>query len=156
MQIVPINEENVHIAGRIYSASWKKSHRAVCTAEFVAKHTPQAQTEQLRREMEAGKEVFMLVDDEPVGIVAVGENLIEKLYVHPRKQNRGYGSRLLHYAMKKCPGAPTLWVLNTNSGAQRLYERNGFSETGKQKPLRNGIYIMEMRRDGFVAGRKAQ
>ena len=55
MEIVEVTEENVSQAGRIHSESWKESHRAFCSPEYVEKHTPQAQTDFLRREMESGK-----------------------------------------------------------------------------------------------------
>ena len=58
MQFVEVTEQNIADAGCIHSESWKESHRSFCSAEFVEKHTPIAQAEYLRREMNAGKSVF--------------------------------------------------------------------------------------------------
>ena len=126
MRFVEITEQNIVDAARIHSESWQGSHRGFCSAEFVEKHTPVAQAEYLRREMNAGKSIYMLIDEYPVGIVSVHGNLIENLYVLPLEQRKGYGSQLLHYAIQQCSGTPCLWILNNNEGAYRLYTKNGF------------------------------
>ena len=129
-RIVPVTRENVDAAAAVHSSSWQESHRAFCTPEFVARHTPRCQKEYLCVEMAAGKAVWMLeADGNAVGLVSVYESLIENLYVLPEKQNQGYGTKLLHFAITKCKDTPTLWILNNNDGARRLYERNGFALT---------------------------
>ena len=144
MQFVEVTEQNIADAGRIHSESWKESHRSFCSAEFVEKHTPIAQAEYLRREMDAGKSVYMLIDDYPVGIVSVHGGLIENLYVLPSEQRKGYGTQLLEFAIQKCQGTPKLWILNINEGAYRLYTKNGFNETGNRKQLNKNLYEMEL------------
>ena len=144
MQFVIVTKQNIADAGRIHSESWKESHRSFCSAEFVEKHTPTAQTEYLRREMDAGKCVYMLIDEYPVGIVSVNGSLIENLYVLPSEQRKGYGSKLLRYAIRQCTGIPCLWILNINEGAYRLYTRNGFKETGRRKQLSGQLAEIEL------------
>ena len=144
MRFVEVTELNIADAGRIHSESWKESHRNFCSAEFVDKHTPVAQAEHLRREMNAGKTIYMLIDNYPVGIVSVHGSLIENLYVLPSEQRKGYGSQLLHYAIQHCCGTPCLWILNNNEGAYRLYSKNGFKETGNRKQLNDSLYEMEL------------
>ena len=146
--IVTVTEENISLAGLVHSESWKESHKGFCSPEFVASHTPEAQADYLRREMDAGKRLYMLVEEIPVGIVSVHGNRIENLYVLPEMQGRGFGTELLRVAMARCEGVPTLWVLNTNEGARRLYARNGFSETGNRKMLKNNMFEIEMKKDG--------
>ena len=144
MRFVEVTERNIEDAGRIHSESWKESHRSFCSAEFVEKHTPAAQTEYLRREMDAGKSIYMLIDGYPVGIVSVQGSLIENLYVLPSEQRKGYGSQLLHYAIRRCTGRPTLWILHNNDGAYRLYTRNGFQMTGNRAQITDSLYEIEM------------
>ena len=144
MKITEVTGGTVSAAGAIHAESWRESHRSFCSPEFVAKHTAQAQTEYLRQEMAHGKRVFLLEDGQPVGIVSVQGNLIENLYVLPTQQNRGYGTRLLKFAMAQCDGAPALWILNNNEGARRLYIRHGFQETGKCKPLGENLWEIEL------------
>lgn len=142
-----VNEQNIADAGYIHAESWKESHKSFCSPEFVAKHTPEAQTEYLRREMARGKRIFLLLDHRPVGIVSVFGHCIENLYVLPTEQKKGYGTQLLQYALGQCNDVPTLWVLNTNQRAYDLYQRNGFLETGNRKALQLGMYEIEMRAD---------
>ena len=144
MRFVEVTEQNISDAGRIHSESWKESHRSFCSAEFVEKHTPAAQADYLHREMNTGKIIYILIDNYPVGIVSVYGNLIENLYVLPSEQRKGYGSLLLDYAIRHCTGTPSLWILNNNEGAYRLYTKNGFKETGNRKQLNDTLYEMEL------------
>ena len=142
MRFVEVTEQNISDAGRIHSESWKESHRSFCSTEFVEKHTPAAQADYLRREMNTGKSIYKLIDNYPVGIVSVYGNLIENLYVLPSEQRKGYGSLLLDYAIRHCTGTPSLWILNNNEGAYRLYSKNGFKVTGNRKQLNDTLYEM--------------
>lgn len=144
MRFVEVTEMNIADAGCIHSESWKESHRSFCSAEFVEKHTPAAQAEYLRREIALGKQLFMLIDKSPVGIVSVDGSIIENLYVLPSEQRKGYGSQLLQYAIRHCTGTPCLWILNNNEGAYRLYCRYGFQETGRRKQRNDTLYEIEM------------
>ncbi|MCR4713761.1 MAG: GNAT family N-acetyltransferase [Treponemataceae bacterium] len=141
--IVEVDETNVFDAARIHSVSWQESHRAFCKADFVALHTPERQREYLLGKLKNGYKLYMLLDAEPVGIVAVKESLIEDLYVLPEKQNKGYGSALLEFACTKCAGTPTLWILENNVNAARLYRRKGFTETGHKNVVTNGLDEIE-------------
>lgn len=145
--IVAVNEENLADAGCVHALAWQESHRSYCSEAFVRKHTPAAQTEYLRQEMAAGKRVYMLIDGEAVGIVSVDGCVIGNLYVLPGRQRQGCGSRLLRYAIEQCEGVPSLWVMNINTGARRLYERFGFGYTGVEKPLKAGMAELEMKLD---------
>jgi len=142
--IEQVTEETVLQAAYVHSLSWKASHTALCSPEFVALHTPERQAAYLRGEMKQGKRLFMLTDGEPVGVVTVWDDLIENLYVLPEKQQRGYGTLLLDFAIRQCAGVPTLWVLNTNAVAQRMYQKNGFRETGDTRALNDAVYEIEM------------
>lgn len=153
--IVPVDETNIAAAGEVHAASWRESH-SFCTPEFVAAHTAETQTEYLRREMEVGKVLFLLLDPEPAGVVSVQEDLIENLYVLPEKQGRGYGSALLDFAAARCLVAPRLWVLNINEKARRFYEARGFRETGARRELNHGLAELEMTRSRLTEIRRAE
>lgn len=132
------------MAGAVHSAAWQASH-SFCSAAFIAKHTPEAQTAYLKQEMEAGKALFMLWQgDAAVGVVTLQESLIENLYVLPEKQNQGCGSKLLQFVVRQCSQSPTLWILSNNEGARRFYERHGFRPTGQIKPLNETLWEEEM------------
>lgn len=142
--IVPVTEENLADAAKVRSLAWQDSHRAICSPEFVSAHTPTQQTEFLRREMAAGKRHWLRTDGRPVGVVTVADNRIEGPYVRPDAQRKGHGNALLRLAMAQCSGTPTLWVLDSNSGAEALYTRHGFVRTGRTKPLSHGMFEVEM------------
>lgn len=145
MVIVDVTKENVTLAGEIHSLSWKKSHEAFCSKEFIEKHTAERQTDYLRQKMSKGSNIYMLIDDElPVAIISITGSLIEDLYVRPDCQQKGYGTTLLNSSLSKCCATPVLWILENNSAAQRFYEKNGFLLTGKRKKVTSGLEELEM------------
>ncbi len=142
--VIQIDDRNISIAGAIHAASWKESHKAFCSPEFIARHTAQRQTEYLRGKIAEGSNVYMLVQDIPVGIVSIRDCLIEDLYVLPEQQHKGYGTQLLQFAINQCSGKPTLWILENNTAVLALYQKNGFSSTGNRKHVPNGIDEIEL------------
>lgn len=139
-----VTQAELMAAATIHSESWQNSHREICSPEFLALHTPERQKVYLEAAMAKGARLYLLIDEKPVGIVSVQGDLIENLYVLPSQQNKGYGTQLLSFALGQCASTPRLWILNTNQGAQRLYERNGFRPTGNILQHSGGIYELEM------------
>ena len=142
--IIKIDITNLSEAAEIHSISWKESHSSFCSPDFVEMHTPERQREYLQKKMNSGSKVYMLVEDKPIGIVSIKECLIEDLYILPDKQNMGYGTKLLQFAIKQCTGIPTLWILENNTGAKRLYHRMGFRETGKINAITDELNEIEL------------
>ena len=87
---------------------------------------------------------MLIEDDEPIGIVSVKDDLIEDLYILPQKQRMGYGTKLLQFAMEQCTGTPSLWILENNSNAKRLYHKMGFRETGRKNVITAGLDEIEI------------
>jgi GNAT superfamily N-acetyltransferase len=141
--IIAIDQTNVLQAAEVHSVSWQESHRSFCSPEFVNLHTPEHQKDYLTEKMNAGSKIYMLVEDKPIGIVSVTGSLIEDLYVLPEKQGMGYGTALLQFAIGKCTGVPTLWILENNKKAEKLYRRIGFRETGRRSEITEKIYEIE-------------
>lgn len=146
--IRPITETDLMQAAIIHSESWIESHKNLCDPEFVAIHTPEHQKAYLEAEMEKGVQFYLLTEEKPVGIVSVHDSLIANLYVLPGEQNKGYGTKLLAFAIEQCEQTPTLWILNTNEGAKRLYGRKGFRPTGKIKEYSGGMCELELWQHG--------
>ena len=141
--IVPVNETNLLQAATIHSISWKESHRAFCAPDFIETHTPDRQREYLRNKMNNGTKLYMLVEEKPIGVVSVTKGLIEDLYILPDMQNMGHGTKLLLYAVGQCTDTPTLWILENNINAERLYRRIGFKETGRKNAITNKLDEIE-------------
>ena len=141
--IVTVDQSNLEKAAIIHSVSWQESHRSFCSPEFIALHTTQHQKEYLRQKIDRGSRVFMLIEDRPIGVVSVTGSLIEDLYILPDVQNHGYGTFLLRYAIGQCDGIPTLWILENNKGAEKLYRREGFRETGRKNAITDKLDEIE-------------
>ena len=141
--IISVDESNLLEAALIHSASWQDSHRSFCSPDFIEQHTPERQREYLREKMNKGSAVYMLVKDRPVGVVSVTGSLIEDLYILPEMQNKGYGTELLQFAIAQCPDVPTLWILENNVNAARLYRRMGFKETGNVNAITDKLAEIE-------------
>ncbi len=141
--IISVNQTNLLLAATIHSISWKESHRAFCTPDFIELHTPDRQREYLNNKMNNGTKIYMLVEEDPIGIVSVTYSLIEDLYVLPDMQNMGYGTKLLQYAIEQCTDTPTLWILENNTGAERLYRRMGFMKTGRKNSITSELDEIE-------------
>lgn len=146
-KILRVDEALLDAASEVHAESWRASHAEFCAPDFVATHTARRQRAYLRRKMENGSRYFLLCAPEPVGIVSVNGNLIEDLYVLPSRQGKGYGTALLCHAVRACAGSPTLWILETNQRARRLYERLGFRPTGavnrNNGPLAEIEFVMQ-------------
>ncbi len=64
-----------------------------------------------------------------VGMMAVCGEDLDKLYVHPRYQRLGVGTRLLDYAKAKSVSGLSLFTHQINARARAFYEKNGFTAT---------------------------
>lgn len=143
--IVAVDAQNIALAAEVHSKSWQQSHKSFCSPEFVQRHTAARQEAYLRGKLLDGRALYMLVEARPVGVVAIYGNLIEDLYILPEEQRKGYGTKLLRFAMDLCSGTPTLWVLSNNQNAYALYTKQGFQKTGTQKKLTDSLAECEMR-----------
>ena len=148
MIIIPVDKTNIMQAATIHSVSWRESHRAFCTYAFIEKHTPARQLEYLQNKINGGTKFYMMADEKPAGIVSVTGSLIEDLYVLPNMQGRGYGTALLQFAITQCTNTPALWILENNTGAERLYHQMGFQRTGKRNCITTGLDEIEMQLTG--------
>lgn len=142
--IVPVDEANIFQAAMVHSVSWQDSHHSFCSPDFIKLHTPEHQQEYLKAKMNNGSKCYMLVQEKPIGIVSVTDSLIEDLYIFPNMQNKGYGTELLQFAIGKCKDTPTLWILENNVHAERLYRKMGFKETGRINVVTNGLNEIEL------------
>ena len=66
------------------------------------------------------------VDDRPVAFMAMKEDFIDQLYIHPDYWRRGIGNRLLEFARERSPAHLWLYTLQVNMTARAFYEKNGF------------------------------
>jgi GNAT superfamily N-acetyltransferase len=63
---------------------------------------------------------------EVVALMQLEEDWVEQLYVDPRWTGRGIGTQLIETAKHERPDGLQLWTFQSNVGAHRFYERQGF------------------------------
>ncbi len=66
------------------------------------------------------------MEERPVAFMAMRNDFIDHLYVHPDCQRRGIGKALLEYARRLSPEHLWLYTLQSNLNARHFYEKNGF------------------------------
>lgn len=62
----------------------------------------------------------------PVAFMAMENDFIDQLYVHPDQWRMGIGEALLNFARERSPEHLWLYTLQVNVGARAFYEKNGF------------------------------
>ncbi|MCC6301023.1 MAG: GNAT family N-acetyltransferase [Anaerolineales bacterium] len=66
------------------------------------------------------------VMDRPAAFMALKDDFIDHLYVHPDHWRRGVGVALLSFARQRSPRHLWLYTLQINKNARAFYEKNGF------------------------------
>ena len=65
-------------------------------------------------------------DGRILGFAALGDAMLNHLYVEPSEQARGIGAALLAHAKLRRDHGFRLWTFQRNANARRFYERRGF------------------------------
>jgi GNAT superfamily N-acetyltransferase len=81
-----------------------------------------------------------------LGFAALHRSWLEHLYVQPRSQGCGVGTRLLQWAQGTRPTGIDLWVFQENTRARSFYERHGFHLVA----LTDGAANEELRPDAHL------
>lgn len=76
------------------------------------------------------REVWVAMEgSEVVGMLVLDEDWVDQLYVSPEHQRQGHGARLLAVAQTQRRSL-VLWTFESNLGASRFYEAQGFALDG--------------------------
>jgi GNAT superfamily N-acetyltransferase len=89
-------------------------------------HTPDEDQEFFGRAVEEQEVWVWEVGGRVLGFAALGDDMLNHLYVEPEAQGGGIGTALIEHAKEQRPGGFHLWSFQRNEGARRLYERLGF------------------------------
>jgi len=65
-------------------------------------------------------------ENHPVAFLAMKNEFIDRLYVHPDFWRQGIGNSLLQFAREQSPEHVWLFTLQVNVNARAFYEKNGF------------------------------
>ena len=66
------------------------------------------------------------VDHRPVAFMAMNQDFVDQLYIHPSYWRQGIGNALLNIAREQSPEHVWLYTLQVNISARAFYEKNGF------------------------------
>ena len=72
--------------------------------------------------------VYLLIDDGPVATVTVKENHINRLFVLPDKQRKGYGKKLIEFAEDKIAESYDDIIIDSSLSAKKIYLGRGYKE----------------------------
>lgn len=67
-----------------------------------------------------------VLDTQPVGFMALRDDFIDQLYVHPDHWRKGIGAALLQRARQLSSDHLWLYTHQANTAARAFYERHGF------------------------------
>ena len=107
--------------------------------DFFSKHHSD---EHIREDISDGK-VYILSDgDAEVGTVTISEDNINRLFVLPEYQHKGYGKALLDFAEEKILESFDHVQMDASFPAKRLYLLRGYKEIGYNMiETENGDYL---------------
>ena len=107
--------------------------------DFFSKHHSD---EHIRDDISTGK-VYILNDgDAIVGTVTISEDSINRLFVIPECQHKGYGKSLLDFAEKKILESFDHVQIDASFPAKRIYKLRGYKEIGYNMiETENGDYL---------------
>ena len=85
--------------------------------------------EKIMRDITAGI-VYLVVDDScvPAGTVTLTDNEVDRLFVLPEFQGRGYGRALLDFAEERISEKYDVIILHASLPAKNIYLKRGFRE----------------------------
>lgn len=132
---LPIGDENILEAARVYAHSWQAAHKHHSAPDFVAEHTPVFFKKELWTHIQNGQRAYAItLRGRVAGILVFDDKAgeINHLYIDPACQGAGLGRDAMEFALAHMVALPriTVDVLTNNIRAQALYAAYGFRMTG--------------------------
>lgn len=126
----------------VVDCAWQENYKDIFSPEQIAAYTGEKRRKSFVYLLNNGKDIFVLQRGDKITAVCAAQTCREKpfegyaeimlLYVHPKLQHQGLGSRLLLYVLdemrKKGYTHAVLDTAEKNINARRFYEKHGFSE----------------------------
>ncbi|KAA5548281.1 GNAT family N-acetyltransferase [Adhaeribacter rhizoryzae] len=149
--IKPATPDNIPAIQEIIAETWEPAYREILSLEQIRFMQAEIyQTEALQQQMAAGQQFFILYENEiPSGFASYSPYQdhtfkLNKLYVKPAYQGKGYGSLLIrHIEQEVLDQGGEYLILNVNryNQARQKYERVGFIVI-KEEDIPIGPYWM--------------
>ncbi len=124
----------LHLAHTTISTIYPRYYPKGVVDFFLYHHSP----DNIRTDIAAGL-VWLLEEDGPsyygvshhgqsIGTVTIKENSINRLFVLPECQGRGYGSQLMDFAEQKVGGWFDTVYIDSSLPAKEMYQKRGYKE----------------------------
>ena len=85
--------------------------------------------EHIASDIAASRVYLLWAETEPVGTVTIADNNINRLFVLPEHQHRGYGKKLLDFAEEKILENYDCIQMDASLPAKAIYLKRGYKET---------------------------
>ena len=129
MEIVKAKIEDLVTVRNITESTIKSIYPRYYPAGAVEFFLMHHSDEHIAEDILAGKVVVLYEAGKPVGTVTVSDNSINRLFVLPEYQHKGFGKALLDFAEKKILESYEYVRIDASFPAKRIYLRRGYRET---------------------------
>ena len=93
-------------------------------------------------DIKSGKVFLLKAEDVPVGTVTVSDYEIDRLFVLPEHQRKGYGKQLMDFAEQMISKVSNRIVLDASLPAKKIYINRGYTATAYNMiETDNGDYL---------------
>ena len=93
--------------------------------DFFIQHHKQ---DKILEDIESGRVWLLKVDGYFVGTVTIKENAVNRLFVLPKYQSHGFGSRLMDFAEEKIAENYSRILIDSSLAAKEMYLKRGYKE----------------------------
>lgn len=128
MEIVPAQKEDLKTVREIIRTTimsiYPRYYPAGAVEYFLRHHSD----EHIVTDISLDKVYVLFDDEEPVGTVTISGNEINRLFVLPKYQHKGYGTALLDFSEKKIMESYECVRVDASFPAKRIYLKRGYKE----------------------------
>ena len=128
MKIVLAHKEDCEIVREITRTTIESIYPGYYPAGAVQFFLEHHSDEHISADISDSRVYIIYEDREPVGTVTVSANNINRLFVLPEYQHRGYGKMLLDFAEKKILESYDCVQIDASFPAKRIYLKRGYKE----------------------------
>lgn len=128
IEIVKAKEEDLDIVRKITQSTIKAIYPRYYPAGAVQFFCDHHKDENIIKDLKEGIVYLLKTDDEYVGTVTIKGNEINRLFVLPEHQHKGYGKRLLDFAEALIMKEYSSIVMDASLPAKTIYHKRGYKE----------------------------
>ena len=128
MEIVTAKKEDLEIVRKITRSTIKSIYPRYYPAGAVEFFLVHHSDEHIVTDISDNKIFVLYEGGEPVGTVTIKDNNINRLFVLPDYQHKGYGKALLDFAEKKILELYECVQIDASFPAKRIYLKRGYKE----------------------------